>query len=36
VPSEPAPNPYFSRDAIPDSEMMKDMIEAPYRTRPDM
>ena len=23
VPSEPAPNPYFSRDAIPDSEMMK-------------
>lgn len=36
VPSEPAPNPYFSRDAIPNSEMMKDMIEAPYRTRPDM
>ena len=36
VPSEPAPNPYFSRDAIPDSEMMKDMIEAPYRNRPDM
>jgi hypothetical protein len=36
VPSDPAPNPYFSRDAIPDSEMMKDMIEAPYRNRPDM
>jgi hypothetical protein len=36
VPSDPAPNPYFSRDAIPNSEMMKDMIEAPYRNRPDM
>jgi hypothetical protein len=34
-PSEPASNPYFSRDAIPDSEMMRDIIEAPYRNRPD-
>lgn len=36
LPSKPAPNPYLSRDAIPDSEMMKDMVEAPYRNRPDM
>jgi hypothetical protein len=35
VPSEPAPNPYLSRDAIPDSEMMRDMVEAPYRNRPE-
>jgi Protein of unknown function (DUF3568) len=36
VPSAPASNPYFSRDAIPDAEMMRDFIEAPYRSRPDM
>lgn len=36
LPSKPAPNPYLSRDAIPDSEMMRDVIEAPYRNRPDM
>jgi hypothetical protein len=35
-PSAPAPNPYFSRDAVSDAEMMRDFIEAPYRTRPDM
>jgi Protein of unknown function (DUF3568) len=35
-PSAPASNPYFSRDAIPNSEMMRDFIEAPYRNRPDM
>ena len=36
VPSAPPPNPYFSRDAVPDAEMMRDFIEAPYRNRPDM
>jgi hypothetical protein len=36
VPSSPSPNPYFSRDAIPDAEMMRDFIEAPYRSRPDI
>lgn len=36
VPSSPSPNPYFSRDAVPDAEIMRDYIEAPYRTRPDM
>jgi hypothetical protein len=35
-PSEPARNPFFSRDAVPDSEMMRDFYEAPYRNRPDM
>jgi hypothetical protein len=35
-PSQPAPNPYFSRDAVPDSEMMRDFYEAPYRNRPDL
>jgi Protein of unknown function (DUF3568) len=35
-PSAPAANPYFSRDAIPDSEMMQDALEAPYRSRPDI
>jgi hypothetical protein len=36
IPSAPASNPYFSRDAVPDAEMMRDFIEAPYRSRPDM
>ena len=31
-PSEPDKNPYFSRDAVPDSEMLKDQAEAPYRS----
>jgi hypothetical protein len=35
-PSQPASNPYFSRDAVPDSEMMRDFYEAPYRNRPDI
>lgn len=30
-PSEPAANPYFSRDAVADSEMFKEQAEAPYR-----
>ncbi len=34
VPSKPAPNPYLSRDAIPDSEMVKDIDRGgPYRNR---
>jgi hypothetical protein len=36
IPSSPASNPYFSRDAVPDAEMMRDFIEAPYRNRPDI
>lgn len=36
IPSQPASNPYFSRSAVPDVEMMRDFYEAPYRTRPDM
>ena len=35
VPTAPASNPYFSRDAVPNEEMMRDFIEAPYRSRPD-
>lgn len=35
-PSDPGHNPYFSRDAVPDAEMMRDFAEAPYRNRPDM
>lgn len=35
VPSSPASNPYFSRDAVPDAEMMREFAEAPYRNRPD-
>ena len=34
IPSEPASNPYFSRSAVPDSVMFKDMAEAPYRDSP--
>lgn len=36
IPSEPSPNPYFSRDAVSDEEMMRDFVEAPYRSRPDI
>jgi hypothetical protein len=36
IPSEPGRNPFFSRDAVPDSEMMRDFYEAPYRSRPDI
>lgn len=32
-PSAPSGNPYFSRGAIPDSVMLKDFAEAPYRDR---
>ena len=32
-PSAPARNPYFSREAIPDSVMLRDFAEAPYRDR---
>jgi len=34
-PSAPASNPIFSRSAVPDSEMFRDIAEAPYRSRPD-
>ena len=30
-PSEPGHNPYFSRTAVPDSEMLQEISEAPYR-----
>jgi hypothetical protein len=33
APSAPSGNPYFSRDAIPDSVMLKDFADAPYRDR---
>jgi len=33
VPSSPGKNPFFSRDAVPDEEMFKDIAEAPYRDR---
>jgi hypothetical protein len=36
VPSEPGRNPFFSREAVPNSEMMRDFYEAPYRNRPDL
>jgi hypothetical protein len=32
-PSAPAANPFFSRDAVPNSEMLRDFVEAPYRDR---
>jgi hypothetical protein len=32
-PSSPGANPIFSRDAIPDAEMLRDIAEAPYRDR---
>jgi len=34
-PSSPASNPFFSRDAVPDSVMLKEFADAPYRDRPD-
>jgi Protein of unknown function (DUF3568) len=33
VPSSPGSNPFFSRDAVSDAEMLKDAAEAPYRDR---
>jgi hypothetical protein len=33
VPSSPGSNPFFSRDAVSDEEMLKDVAEAPYRDR---
>jgi hypothetical protein len=33
APSAPEGNPFFARDAIPDSEMLRDLAEAPYRDR---
>ncbi len=36
APSSPAGNPYFSREAVSDYEMMRDYIEAPYPDRPDL
>jgi hypothetical protein len=33
IPSSPGSNPFFSRDAVPDAEMLKDTVEAPYRDR---
>lgn len=33
-PSEPGSNPYFSREAIPDSVMLRDQADAIYRDRP--
>jgi hypothetical protein len=35
LPSRPSPNPYISRTAVSDAEMLRDQIEAPYRSRPD-
>jgi hypothetical protein len=32
-PSEPSSNPYFSRGAIPDEIMYRDLVDAPYRDR---
>ena len=32
-PSTPGANPFFSRDAVPDEEMLRDVAEAPYRDR---
>jgi uncharacterized protein DUF3568 len=35
-PSVPASNPFFSRDAVPDSVMLREFADAPYRNRPDL
>ncbi|MGP0062959.1 MAG: DUF3568 family protein [Isosphaeraceae bacterium] len=35
-PSSPASNPFFSRDAVPDSVMLREYPDAPYRDRPDL
>lgn len=33
IPSAPGSNPFFSKSAVPDEEMLKDAAEAPYRDR---
>jgi hypothetical protein len=33
APSFPSANPFFARDAVPDSVMLRDLAEAPYRDR---
>jgi hypothetical protein len=33
APSTPSRNPFFARDAVPDSVMLRDFAEAPYRDR---
>ncbi|WP_165222156.1 DUF3568 family protein [Aquisphaera insulae] len=33
APSEPSGNPFFSRRAVSDEEMLRDFVEAPYRDR---
>jgi hypothetical protein len=33
IPSSPGSNPIFSRNAVPDEEMLRDVAEAPYRDR---
>jgi hypothetical protein len=33
VPSSPGSNPFFSKAAVPDEEMLRDVAEAPYRDR---
>jgi Protein of unknown function (DUF3568) len=33
APSSPSANPFFSRDAVPDSVMLRDFAEAPFRDR---
>lgn len=33
IPSSPGSNPFFSKSAVPDEEMLRDVAEAPYRDR---
>ena len=33
APSTPSRNPFFAREAVPDSEMLRDFAEAPFRDR---
>jgi hypothetical protein len=33
IPSSPGSNPFFSKSAVPDEEMLRDIVEAPYRDR---
>ena len=33
VPSSPGSNPFFAKSAVPDAEMLRDVVEAPYRDR---
>lgn len=35
-PSSPSSNPFFSRDAVPDSIMFREFADTPYRDRPDL